>query len=51
MEAGIVGPTKVVWVALDNAVSVASNLLLTEATMTETPEPTRERAMEPDLQT
>ena len=36
--AGIVDPTKVVRVALENAVSVASVLLLTEATMTEIPE-------------
>lgn len=34
-EAGIVDPTKVVRVALENAVSTASILLLTEATMTE----------------
>jgi chaperonin GroEL len=34
-EAGIVDPTKVVRVALENAVSVAGILLLTEATMTE----------------
>jgi chaperonin GroEL len=34
-EAGIVDPAKVVRVALENAVSVASTLLLTEATMTE----------------
>ncbi|MEK8082462.1 chaperonin GroEL [Pseudomonas sp. XK-1] len=33
--AGIIDPTKVVRVALENAVSVASVLLLTEATMTE----------------
>ncbi len=37
-EAGIVDPVKVVRVALENAVSVASVLLLTEATMTEKPE-------------
>jgi chaperonin GroEL len=37
-EAGIIDPTKVVRVALENAVSVASVLLLTEATMTEIPE-------------
>ena len=37
-EAGIVDPTKVVRVALENAVSVASVLLLTEATMTNIPE-------------
>jgi len=38
VEAGIVDPTKVVRVALENAVSVASVLLLTEATITEIPE-------------
>jgi len=37
-EAGIVDPTKVVRIAIQNAVSVASILLLTEATMTEKPE-------------
>lgn len=37
VKAGIVDPTKVVRVALENAVSVASILLLTEATMTEIP--------------
>jgi chaperonin GroEL len=41
IEAGIVDPTKVLRVALENAVSVASVLLLTEATMTELPEPER----------
>jgi chaperonin GroEL len=39
VEAGIIDPTKVVRVALENAVSVAGTLLLAEATMTETPEP------------
>jgi chaperonin GroEL len=38
VEAGIIDPTKVVRVALENAVSVASLLLLTEATLTEVPE-------------
>jgi chaperonin GroEL len=38
VEAGIIDPTKVVRVALENAVSVASVLLLTEATLTELPE-------------
>lgn len=38
VAAGIIDPTKVVRVALENAVSVASTLLLTEATMTEIPE-------------
>jgi len=37
-EAGIVDPTKVVRIALENAVSVAGVLLLAEATMTEKPE-------------
>jgi chaperonin GroEL len=44
-EAGIVDPTKVVRIGLENAVSVASTLLLTEATMTEVPE--EKRAAEP----
>jgi chaperonin GroEL len=48
-EAGIVDPVKVVRIALENAVSVASIMLLTEATMTEIPEPTRERAAEPEM--
>ena len=38
VEAGIIDPTKVVRIALENAVSVASVLLLTEATMTDLPE-------------
>ena len=37
-DAGIIDPVKVVRVALENAVSVASVLMLTEATMTEKPE-------------
>jgi chaperonin GroEL len=37
-EAGIIDPTKVVRIALENAVSVASILLLTEATITDIPE-------------
>jgi len=41
--AGIVDPAKVVRLALENAVSVASVLLLTEATMTEKPEKRDER--------
>ena len=49
VEAGIVDPAKVVRTALENAVSVASILLLTEATMTEIPEPKRERLSEPDM--
>ncbi|MCP4318501.1 MAG: chaperonin GroEL [Hyphomicrobiales bacterium] len=37
-EEGIIDPTKVVRVALENAVSVAGVLLLTEATMTDLPD-------------
>jgi chaperonin GroEL len=48
-EAGIVDPTKVVRIALENAVSVASVLLLTEATMTEIPEPKKDRIPEPEM--
>ena len=44
VEAGIIDPTKVVRVALENAVSVASLLLLTEATLTEVPEKKEEPA-------
>ena len=49
IEAGIIDPTKVVRIALENAVSVASVLLLTEATMTEIPEAPKERAAEPEM--
>jgi chaperonin GroEL len=38
VEAGIIDPTKVVRVGLENAVSIASVLLLTDATLTEIPE-------------
>jgi chaperonin GroEL len=41
-KAGIIDPTKVVRVALENAASVAGTLLLTEATLTELPDPRRE---------
>jgi chaperonin GroEL len=44
VDAGIIDPTKVVRIALENAVSAASLLLLTEATMTEVPEKKEERA-------
>jgi chaperonin GroEL len=50
VEAGIIDPTKVVRIALENAVSVASVLLLTEATMTEIPEPPRPRPAEADME-
>ena len=49
VEAGIIDPTKVVRIALENAVSVASVLLLTEATMTEIPETEKERAPVPEM--
>ncbi|WP_374650606.1 chaperonin GroEL [Dongia sp.] len=49
VEAGIIDPTKVVRVALENAVSVASVLLLTEATMTEIPEVKPDRPPENTL--
>jgi chaperonin GroEL len=42
-DAGIIDPTKVVRLALENAVSVAGVLLLTEATMTEVVEKVEER--------
>ena len=38
VEVGIIDPTKVVRIGLENAVSVASVLLLAEATLTEEPE-------------
>jgi chaperonin GroEL len=49
VQAGIIDPTKVVRIALENAVSVAGVLLLTEATMTELPEKHKEPAPEQDL--
>jgi chaperonin GroEL len=49
IEVGIIDPTKVVRIALENAVSVASVLLLTEATMTEIPEDRKERSPEPEM--
>ena len=48
IEAGIIDPTKVVRIALENAVSVASVLLLTEATMTEIPEKKEEPRSVPE---
>jgi chaperonin GroEL len=47
VEAGIIDPTKVVRVGVENAVSVASTLLLAEATLTEIPEPRSERPQVP----
>ena len=50
VEAGIIDPTKVVRIALENAVSVAGVLLLTEATMTEIPEPHAKSDAAPSLE-
>jgi len=49
VEAGIVDPTKVVRIALENAVSIASVLLLTEATITEIPESDKKGAPEAEM--
>jgi len=49
IETGIIDATKVVRVALENAVSVASTLLLTEATMTEEREKKQERMPAPEF--
>jgi chaperonin GroEL len=50
LESGIVDPAKVVRTALENAVSVASVLLLTEATMTEHAEkPKNHLPAEPEM--
>jgi chaperonin GroEL len=43
LEHGIIDATKVVRLALENAVSVAGTLLLTEATLTDVPKPADER--------
>jgi chaperonin GroEL len=48
METGIIDPTKVTRIALENAVSVASTLLLTEATLTEEREKKPERTPSPE---
>ena len=44
LKAGILDPTKVVRIALENAVSVASVLLLAEGTLVEVQKPAKERA-------
>ncbi len=49
VEAGIIDPVKVVRIALENAVSVASVLLLTEATMTIVPEKAKERVADAEM--
>ena len=49
IDAGIIDPVTVVRVGLENAVSVASILLLTEATMTDIPEKTPAAAEMPEM--
>ncbi len=49
IQEGIIDATKVVRVALENAVSVASTLLLTEATLTEERERKSEQTPTPEF--
>lgn len=49
VEAGIIDPTKVIRTALENAVSVAGTLLLTEGTLTEIAEQSKESLQERGL--
>ncbi len=49
IDSGIIDATKVIRVALENAVSVASTLLLTEATLTEEREKKPERVSTPEF--
>jgi chaperonin GroEL len=49
IEAGIIDPTKVVRIALENAVSTASVMLLTEATMTEVEDEPKADPREPAM--
>jgi chaperonin GroEL len=49
IEAGIIDPTKIVRIAHENAMSVASVLSLTEATMTEIREVNKDRSPEPQM--
>ena len=44
LEVGIIDPTEVVRTAFENAVSATSVLLLTEATLTEIPDPKADTA-------
>jgi chaperonin GroEL len=50
LEAGILDPVKVLRLALTNAVSSASTLLLTEATLAEDPEPKKNGAGTPGME-
>ena len=45
VEAGVIDPTKVVRSALQNAASIASLLLTTEAAISQIPEPGQQSAM------
>jgi chaperonin GroEL len=45
-QAGIIDPTKVTRVALENAVSIASLLLITQAVVSELPEKKKEKTSE-----
>ena len=47
VEAGIIDPTKVVRLALENAASAATLLLMSEATLTEVPEEKEQRPPAP----
>ena len=51
VEAGIIDPTKVARIALENAVSVASVLLMADALMTEVPDENERESVSgvPDL--
>jgi chaperonin GroEL len=49
VEAGIIDPTKVVRIALENAVSVAGTLLLAEATLTEVEDESDKKPAAPEL--
>lgn len=49
LTVGIIDPTKVVRTALENAVSVASVLLLTEATLTELPDAAGQRSRNAEM--
>jgi chaperonin GroEL len=47
MKAGVIDPTKVTRIALENAASVAGLLLMTEATVTDKPEEEKMPSMPP----
>jgi len=49
VKAGILDPTKVMRIALENAISVASILLLTEATMIEIDDTTSDEKLQPEM--